>query len=133
MRAQFESKPGTLQVGHPVGARSFERLVASRPTPALAEPVLACPQGQVECFANHLQITEEHGWIPITQRTLHLSAQLLVASPGKPWGCSGWASCHRSSTSKSVTGTQSLSSSTMWSPGNTKQRAARTKVPAQVE
>ena len=60
-------------------------------------------------------------------------AQLLVvAELGKPLGCNRWASCHRSSTSKSVTGTQSLSSSTMWRPGKTKQRAARTKVPAQV-
>ena len=42
------------------------------------------------------------------------------------------ASCHRSSTSKSVTGTQSLSRSTMLRPGKTKQRAARTKVPAHV-
>ena len=60
-------------------------------------------------------------------------AQLLVGTgPGNPLCCSRWASCHRSSTSKSVTGTQSLSSSTMWRPGKTKQRAARTKVPAQV-
>ena len=60
-------------------------------------------------------------------------AQLLVGTgPGKPLCCRRCASRHRSSTSKSVTGTQSLSRSTMCRPGKTRQRAAKTKVPAHV-
>ena len=74
------------------------------------------------------------GWVDwSTWSKFKPPAQLLVGTgPGNPLCWRRWASCHKSSTSKSVTGTQSLSRSTMWRPGKTKQRAARTKVPAHV-
>ena len=56
----------------------------------------------------------------------------LGTGPGSPQCCRRCASCHKSSTSNSGTGTQSLSRSTMLRPGKTRQRAARTKVPAHV-
>ena len=68
-----------------------------------------------------------------TWSTFNPPAQLLVGTgPGKPQCCRRCASRHRSSTSKSVTGTQSLSRSTMCKPGKTRQRAAKTNVPAHV-
>ena len=74
-------------------------------------------------------------WFTVRQsRLIHL---VRVQSPtpsagwnrtGKPLCCRRCASRHKSSTSKSVTGTQSLSRSTMCRPGKT----AKTKVPAHV-
>ena len=97
------------------------------------------------CAASLPPEAEEHDWCSVTRITpcglrsfravwstwseFNPPAQLL--GPGKPLCCRRCASRHKSSTSKSVTGTQSLSRSTMWRPGQTRQRAAKTKVPAQ--